>query len=184
MSQLTTNIPDSSLDKNRYDDDKIVVKLDDLEQKLNSNTLICSGPSISNITTNEASITNLKDDVLKEIKNLAPSKSPDEFLSIVPIGKDKSKIKIVCRTESIRNEILNEARKKKLRNIYFSEFLTLSRNSLFYELRQLKKNFPDKLYATYTRRGNLYYKLQPSDDHVRVQSSRDILNLNLKLSGN
>ena len=171
LLNLESDVLNSGVSKSN--DEKVVVKLDDLEQRLNSNVLICSGPAISNFT-NETSLTNLKNDVCNEIKNLVPSKSPDEFSSVVLIGKNKNKIKIICRTESVKNEILYEARKKKLNTIYFSEFLTLRRSALFYELRQLKKSISDKLYATYTRRGNIYYKLRPSDDHVRVKDFGDI----------
>ena len=115
------------------------------------------------------------------MKKVVPLRSSDNVLSIVPIGKEKNKIKIVCSTELVKNEILYEARKLRLNTIYFSEFLTLRRSALFYELRQLKKDYSTKLYATYTRKGNVFYKLRSTDNHTLVRNSDDLQKLRLRL---
>ena len=73
-----------------------------------------------------------------------------------------------------KNSILYEARCKKVNDFYFSEFLTLYKLKLFLELKQLKKQNSDQIYACYTRNGNIFYKLSINDNHVPVKTVSDI----------
>ena len=162
----------------------IQLKLDDLEQRQNSNIVLVSGASLSSITTANNSVhhNNLKSklvDSLVEKTNLTLDKN--EIEDVIAIGKEKNNFKVICRNIETKSKILNFARINKPKDVYFSEFLTSFRSKLFYEARQLKKNHPSQLIAVYTRRGNIFYKVKDNLNYFRIRKLSDIVDLRSKL---
>ena len=161
----------------RNNDEIIQTKIDIIEQNSYSNIILCSGNDISEITSRNDSTTDYKSKFVNKVKELLPDISNDSFVTVSPFGKDKKCLRITCSDIRIKNKILKEARIKKLQNIYYGEFLTSMRNSIFYKLRMLKKSFPDKLKTVYTRNGRIFYKLHGSDNFHYVKNMNDVTSL-------
>lgn len=160
-------------------------KIDYLEQSANSNVLICSGPIIhSNDNNNQSdnSINDKKSRIIDTVKKISPDVGDSNIINITPIGKDKKLVKITCDSAATKNRILKNARIKKLSNIYFREYLTSRRNKLFYELRQIKKNYPTKISYVYIRNGNVCYKLENSNRYHLIKDITDLHVLSDNLS--
>ena len=102
-------------------------------------------------------------------------------IDITPVCRVRKVLKITCANYQIKNDILKTARERKLPNIHFSEFRTNYRFTLYYKLRQLKKTYTRLIYSTYTRDGNLFYKLTGDPKFNIVRSNQDLEDLKTKL---
>ena len=160
----------------------LTLKVDNLEQKVNSTVILCSGLNIEKIL-NEGNADNLKTDVLNELSRVNSILRVDDVTSIVPFGKHKKHVKVICATLQVKNGLLKEIRKKKLNNIFLSEYLTAFRNKLFYELRQIKKKYSSIVTSVYIRNRNLYYKLLSETNHKIIRRPQDLTELESFLSG-
>ena len=181
-------LPDNTATSVNYLNDNtesLKLKVDYLEQKNNSNVLICNGTFIDDLTSENTNSTNdvgnLRNKLSVKLKSILPDIKDSHIDKIITIGREKKRIKIICSSQSIKNSILYEARCKKLTDIYFSEFLTSYRLKLLLELRQLKNQNRDRIYACYTRNGNIFYKLSVNDNHVPVKTIGDIETLKSKM---
>ena len=157
--------------------ENIVFKVDQLEQKANNSVLICNGDFVTNLTGSNVPEIEIKNKVEIKVKSIFPELRPKDIVKVIPFGKDRKRIKIICNSTDIKNSIIYEARRKKLTDIFYSEYLTAHRFKLLYELRKIKRNNSSKIYAVYTRNGNLYYKLSSNDNHTIVKSMNDIEHL-------
>ena len=158
------------------------LKIDDLEQKNNANILICNGDLIKDLVSNNTNYDDLNTAIRGEVRNIHPDLKTSDITKIVPHGREKKSVKLYCSSLHVKNLIIHEARRKKPENVYFSEFLTQRRFRLFFELRQLKKNNPGKIYAVYIRNGNIYYKVTRDDNHSIIKSKRSIDELKSNLN--
>ena len=95
-------------------------------------------------------------------------------LQVSLFGRDKKAIKVVCSNLASRIHLLRQARQKRPNGIFVSEFLTTEKLSLFYKLRQLKKEHPGKIKSVFTRGGNIYYILSDSDRITQVSSLQEL----------
>ena len=158
--------------------DNLHLKVDTLEQRLNSNILIFSGSIVNNLTEE-----NVETEFLNHVKNLDDNLSSENFNKISVFGKNKKQLKVTCSSVGVKNNILRKSRIRKLENSYFNEFLTSTRHSIFYRLRQLKKRHPDVIRSVYTRNGDVYYKKTDNNNkYINVQTINDVANLELTLS--
>ena len=99
----------------------------------------------------------------------------DDFENVFIIGKEKKNFKVVFKTTVVRNKVLSYARQNKPKDIFFAEFLTTYRSRLFYETRQLKRRFPDKIVSVYVRQGTVYCKLMESNHpYLRISKIDDV----------
>ena len=89
-------------------------------------------------------------------------------------GSDKKKVKIDCRNPASKVNLIKQARRKRPQGIYVSEFLTPSKLGIFYNLRQLRKQHPDKIQSVFTRGGNIFYRLRNSEREIRVNALSDL----------
>ena len=162
--------------------ENLELKIDNLEQKNNSNILICSGNLINDLVNNAEFDDDLTSKIQREVKKVYPDLKTSDITKIIPHGREKKCVKLFCISLRVRNSIIFEARKKKPDGIYFSEFLTQRRFKLFYELRQIKKDNPDKIYAVYIRNGNIYSKKTRDDNHTIIKTKSNIDDLKLSLN--
>ena len=95
-------------------------------------------------------------------------------LQVSHFGRDKKAIKVVCSNQTSRNHLLRQARQKRPNGIFLFEFLTTEKLSLFYRLRQLKRQHPEKIKSAFTRGGNIFYRLSDSDRITQVSSPQDL----------
>ena len=155
-------------------------RLEKLEQNMNSNILICRGDRVESLIaestrdSTQPNLERLKGDVCKAVCGDEVTNVDICSMRMNVFGSDKKKIKIDCRNPESKVFLLKQAKKKHPEGIYISEFLTKSKLSIFYNLRQLKKQHPGKIQSVFTRGGNLFYRLRGSDREVRVNSSSDL----------
>ena len=160
--------------------DDFQLRLDSLEQGSLSNVLVCSGSSIVEcIENNEDALTTK---VIDKVKEFLPDVDGNTIDRVIPIGKEKKSLKVICANVTVRNNILRAARIRKVPNIYFNEYLTAFRNTLYYKLRLIKKRFNSKIASVYTRNGNLFYKNIGDEKYYRIKSEQDITELEARLS--
>ena len=161
---------------------QLETRLDAIEQKSNANIVLCSGPSIREIIGNKPE--NLKEAVISNISNVMPGVMDKGDISRVsPYGKQKTHVKIICSSNQVRRKLIVNARQKRPFGVFLSEFLTNSRNRLFYALRALRNKYREKMSAAYVRDGNIFYKLTGDETFKIVRTQMDITKLEKKLNG-
>ena len=175
------NIPEAPITSN----DKIVtglqMKIDELEQKTYNSVLLINGPEINECT--QKSGRELHESVIKKIRETVPEITESNIKNITVFGKSNQQIKVTCKDSITKTKLIIAAKKKKSKTLFFSEFLTNYRNKLFLNLRTLKKTFPDKLIAAYTRQGNIYYKLSSdAQKYYLLRHQSDIDELQRQMS--
>ena len=155
-------------------------RLEKLEQNINSNILICRGPTVESLIeestrdSTQPNLERLKGDVCKAVGGDNVTSMDICNIQVSVFGKDKKKVRVDCRNPSAKLLLVRQARRKRPEGIYVSEFLTPNKLSIFYNLRQLKKQHPDKIQAVFTRGGNLFYRRRDSDREIRVNSLDDL----------
>ena len=152
-------------------------KVDFLDQRSLSNTILCTGNVVNEILNSNETEKSKIEGISKEISSLVPEIKPQDIQNIYISGRVKKHFKITVNNSNVKNNILREARKRKLPDIYFNEYLKPLRSKLFFEIRKVKRQYPDKLKTTYTRNGNIYYKLMNNDDYGTINSFDDITRL-------
>ena len=156
------------------------VRVDAIEQKGNSHILLCSGPSVVNLIRDYPE--SLVENTTSEVKRILPSIIEDSDIRKVAVfGKNRTHIKIQCTSDGVKRKIINAARRSKPEHMYFSEFLTPYRSKILYALRCLKRKYPTKIAAVYTRGGNIFYKLNRSETFVKVLCPTDVAELEKRL---
>ena len=93
------------------------------------------------------------------------------------IGKHKKCVKISCPNSLSKLHLLKKTRARKPEGFYISEFLTPARLKLFHNLRNLKKQHPNKIKSVFTRGGNVSYTLHNSDRVFQVSGLGDLNNI-------
>ena len=172
-------------DKPDVDKDAIELKIDSIEQRANEQFILCSGTVISDALNIERGFPNLnKTKFVDIIQSLVPSLSGDDFHRINLIGKNKNVVKVECTSINVKNKLSYEARKRKLKDLFVSEYLTSYRNNIFYRLREIKRKYSDKVAAVYVRSGTIFYKLSSGTNHRSVLRLTDVTELETRLSDN
>ena len=123
---------------------------------------------VSSTVNGVVDVDKIKAEVCAEVCGDTISRVSVTALRISVYGKDKKTLKIECANVSVRNHLLEQARKRKPVGIYLSEFLSPEKLSLLQRARDLKREFPDKLRAVYIRRGDIFCKTEPDGDVSRV----------------
>ena len=155
-------------------------RLEKLEQNINSNILICQGAGVESLIeessrgSTKPNLERLKGEVCKAVCGENVTSVDIGNMQVTVFGKDKKKVKIDCHNPSSKLFLVKQARRKRPEGVYVSEYLTPSKVKIFYNLRQLKKQHPDKIQAVFSRGGNLFHRLCNSDREVRVNSLDDL----------
>ena len=92
-------------------------------------------------------------------------------------GHDKKSIKLRFANPSSRLHLLKQARQRRPEGIYVSEFLTKAKQSIFYNLRQLRKQYPNKIKSVFTKAGNIFYRLHNSNRLFQVLSQEELTSI-------
>ena len=154
--------------------------LEKIENNLNSNILFCRGPTVESLiadNTNETTPPNLerlKGKVCRAAFGDEVTGVDISNVNISLLGRERKFIKLDCRIPSSKLHLLKQARKNKPQCIYVSEFLMKTKLTIFYNLRQLKKQYPTKIKSVFAKGGNIFYKLQNSSEAVQVNSLSDL----------
>ena len=165
--------------------DGVSDRLDKIEQNLNSNTLICRGPAVSDLIAAatvgpSTNLISLKGEVCKSICGDDIVNIDIANLRVGLFGRERKSLKIECSNLSTKIHLLKKARIRRPTGLFLSEFLTPTKHSIYYNLRQLRKQHPDKFKSVFTRGGNIFYRLSDSDRLCQISSLADLQKINLQ----
>lgn len=160
---------------------KINERLDEAEATDKRDCLVLSGRGIPQATTGENS-----PDIVKRLMRdkLHLQTSEDDILTAHRIGKppankgpDNRHILVKLAKHATKEEILSACRHHKP-NFSANECLTPTRNTIFYVIRKLKKEFPQKVTGCGTRDGKVFVYIK---NKVNEDATRHIVNTKVKL---
>ena len=163
---------DQLLSKNENID--LSLKIDAIEQRTYENVLTLNGADIDEILNQEKNTDVIKTKTIQKIKLVTNEVTESDIEKIVVLGQRKKIIKLTLSSQNSKNKILINARRKRQPNFYFGEFLTVFRNNLFRNARNLKRSYPDRISSVYTRSGNIYYKLANNNNHRQIRHQQDL----------
>ena len=154
-------------------------RLERIEQNLNSNTLICRGPTIERLITESATresanLERLKGRICEAVCGDEVTAVDVRDLQVSLYGRDKKSVRLSCTNAGSKIHLLKQARKKKPEGLFVNEFLTSNKLKLYKNLRQLKALHPNKIKAVFTRNGNIFYTLSESDRAIPVTATTDL----------
>ena len=158
---------------------RVVERVEKIENSINSHMLLCRGPTVSSkitsLTENGApNLEKIKAELGTEIFGRNVSKISVDSFDVNLYGKERNLLKIECRSTSIRDYILEQARLRKPKGIYVVDFLSSEKLKVYQRLNGLKKQFPNQILALYTRRGDIFGKVGPENKIVRFNSLADV----------
>lgn len=152
-------------------------RLDDTDAYERRDTIIFSGPAIPQVIKDE--------DCVKLICRVVDDKlhvkmSPSDISTAHRIGKkpeteiDRRNIIVKLCRRDLKHDIIQACRTIKP-DLYVNESLTPVRNTIFYVLRKIKKDFPTKIAGCNTSEGKVYAwvkakKADDKDDRILVNS--------------
>ena len=161
---------------------EITDRLEKIEQSINSNILVCSGPGVPELvnevkTDSSINLDRLKGNLCTAICGEEVTEIDIKNLRVSLFGRERKSLKIECANSSSKLHIIKQARRKRPKGIYISEFLSKPKLQILRNLRNLKKLHPRRIDSVFTREGNIFYRLQGADRPVLVKSSKDIENI-------
>ena len=154
-------------------------RLEKIEQNINSNTLVVRGPAVEGLikdcaTGEVPNLDRLKGDICRTACGEDVTAIDITSMRVSVFGREKKSVKIDCHNANSKLLIIKQTRSRKPEGFYVSEFLTTAKLKVFHNLRVLKKQYPQKIKAVFTRGGNVFYTLHDSNRVHQVSSLSDI----------
>lgn len=161
---------------------KLEEKIDDGDAYERRDTIVFSGGAVPQVSDGENCSTTVKNIVKEQLKiNLALS----DISTAHRIGKktetqqpDRRNIIVKMCRRDLKNDILHQCREQKP-DLFVNEHLTPSRNTIFYVLRKMKKDFPNKIAGCNTIDGKVFAWIKSKNKDER--NTRVLVNTHLKL---
>ena len=107
--------------------------------------MICRGVTVESMVENTTAqgnspnLNRLKGDICRAVCGDELTGVDIGSLQLSLFGRDKKSLKLDCVNPSSKIHLLKQARKNKPHGVFVSEYLTPTKSSIFYNLRQLKK---------------------------------------------
>ena len=166
----------------------VVERVEKIEVNINSHFLLCRGPAVSSkiaASTDDGfvNLDKIKAELCSEICGENISKIGVSTVGISIFGRRKNVLKVECSNTSVRNYLLEQARKRKPVGVYLVEFLSPEKNSLYQRVNAFKREFPSIVKAVFVRKGDIFCKTDPHDNVIKVSTSKDADDLRSKLVG-
>ena len=144
---------------------KLEERIEEGESYERRDTLVFSGKTVPACSTSE-NVSNLVCSLIKE--NLKINIQPQEISLSHRLGSKSTSqkpdnrplIAKFCRHD-LKTDILVTARKIKFRDFYVNECLTPVQKTISYVLREMKREFPDKIAGSTTLDGRNYAWIKP-----------------------
>ena len=154
-------------------------RLDRLEQNQNSNVLICRGPEVQVLLEqvkvgSSVNYDRLKGNLCRAVCGADVTEIDINNLQLSVFGRDRKAIRLTCGNSNSKIHLLKQAKRKRPRGVYVTEFLTKPKLDLFKKISGLKKLHPRKIKSVFSREGNIFYRLHNEDRAVLVKSVRDL----------
>ena len=158
---------------------KIIERVESIETRLNDRLLLCRGPEV---TTKIAAASGdgspnlgmLKADICASICGDKVNEISVNSVGFSLFGKDRNLLKIECTDSNTKDFILKQARSRKPRGIYVVEYLPSHKLQVFNKALELKRKYPGKIKAVYTRKGEIFCRSDPDDRVLKIQSVEDV----------
>ena len=160
----------------------VMNRLEKIEQNLNSNTLICQGPTVEGLIVEfsaggSTNLERLKGKVCEAVCGDEITGIDVRDLQANLYGHDRKCVRLSCTNPASKIHLLKQARRKKPNGLFVNEFLTSTKFKIYKNLRQRKALHPDKIKAVFTRNGNILYTPSDSNQIVHVSSLADLNNI-------
>ena len=164
--------------------ENVVNRVDKIEENLNSQVLLCRGPTVTTKISSftEGSNPNLqriKAEVCKEILGSKVTEIAVDSVGLSIFGKNKNLLKLECSNSNVRDLLLQRAKITRPRGIFVAEFLSSEKLQIYNRLFNLKKQYPRWLKAVYTRRGSVFAVLGENSEIHSFNSLQDVYDLQL-----
>ena len=155
--------------------DKVIQDLETrivkLEQKERADKIIVTSAEIKNI--NDAHFHSGMSNLLSTKLKLAPAICAKFRYRKIGKNEDYKRALITVPDYFDRKAIFAAAKKNKPPGFFVNQALIESREKLFYEVRQIKRETEADFYV-YTYAGNIFVKMTPTSDPVRINSVEDL----------
>lgn len=157
-------------------------RLEKIEQNINATTLVCSGPAITDMLkpSNEGESPNLerlKGEVCNAVCGENVTGIDVGNLQLSLFGRNRKCIRLQCANSTSKLHLLKQARERRPQGIYVNEFLTAAKLKILFSLRQLRKQHPEKIKSVFSRKGNILYTLQNSNQVHSATSVSELTNI-------
>lgn len=156
--------------------------IDNLEHASRAQTVILSGPAInydqqaSNLELLHKSCRALQNTYNFDLRH----GDVKECTRFAPTNSGEKRIKLSFVSAFVKDALIDRVIQKDKSNginLNVNEFLSPFNSTLAYELRTIRKKNPDKIYATFTRNGKVFYKINQTDRAKLVNSKDDLRKL-------
>ena len=180
----TVNLPSQDHEISQSLIENVVNRVEKIEENLNSQTLLCRGPTvttkISSFTEgNKPNLQRIKAEICKEILGSKVTEIAVESVGLSIYGKNKNLLKLECGNSNVRELLLQQAKITKPSGIFVVEFLCSEKLQIYNRLFTLKKQFPRWLKAVYTRRGSVFAVLGDNSEIRSFSTLKDVHDLQL-----
>ena len=164
--------------------ENVVNRVEKIEENLNSQVLVCRGPTVTTKISyfTEGSNPNLqriKAEVCKEILGSKVTEIAVDSIGVSVFGKNKNLLKLKCSNGNVRDLLLQQAKITRPRGIFVAEFLSSEKLQIYNRLFNLKKQYPRWLKAVYTRRGSVFAVMGEGSEVRNFNSLQAVYDLEL-----
>ena len=178
------NIPPPKSEISQSLIENVVNRVGKIEENLNSQVLLCRGPTvttkISSFTEGaQPNLQRLKAEVCKEILGSKVTEIAVDSVGVSIFGKNKNVLKFECTNSNVRDLLLRQAKVNRPSGIFVAEFLSSDKLQIYNRLFNLKKQFPKWLKAVYTRRGTVFAVLGEDSKICSFNTLNDVHDLQL-----
>lgn len=184
ISELKKTVDEQNLEITALQDELTRDKkmIDDLEHASRAQTVILSGPAIQ--FNEQASNLELLHNSCRALHNTYnfDLRHPDvkECTRFAPTSAGEKRIKLSFVSNFVKDALIDHVIRRDKSNgidLNVNEFLSPRNSTLAYELRTIRKKNPGRIYATFTRNGKVFYKLNQTDKAKLINSTEDLRKL-------
>ena len=162
----------------------VVERVQKIENKINSCRLLCRGPTVaekivSSTVNGKPNLRKLKAEISMQIFGSSVTQIEVDSFEVFVFGRDRNLLKIECKNTDTRDIILRQARVQKPVGVYVVEFLSPDKLVVYRRLFGLRKQFPDRVKAVYTRGGTVFGKIGQEENISSFDCLEDVAALGL-----
>ena len=156
--------------------------IDNMQSASRAQTVILSGPAVTyNERSSNLDILNLTCQTLRNVYNF-DLKHGDvkECTRFAPSNNNELRVKLTFLSNFVKDALMDRVIQKNKSNgvdLNVNEFLSSKNSSLLFNIRQIKKKNPGRIFAVFSRNGKVFYKLNQDDRASLIKSKDDISKL-------
>lgn len=153
--------------------------IDNLQNTARAQTVIISGPAVtynersSNLDILNSTCRALRNTYKFELKH----GDVKECTRFPPNNNNEIRVKLTFLSSFVKDALMDCVIRKNKSNgvdLNIIEFLSSKNSGLLFDIRQLKKKNPGRIFAVFSRNGRVFYKLNQDDRANLIKSKEDI----------